>query len=162
MLVYPDIAAVAEVIQLSVAPVFLLAGVGAFLGVLSNRLGRITDRARVLEQRKRHIKDEEQTRLLRRELKILWKRARLTNLAISFCTACALLVCLVIVTLFVGDIVLIKFNLPFAVAGLFMLAMTLLIIGLLSFLREIFLAIKTMRLGVEIIVDDLPSLSKDD
>ncbi|HUD96751.1 MAG TPA: DUF2721 domain-containing protein [Woeseiaceae bacterium] len=40
--------AVAAIIELSVAPVFLLAGIGALLTVLSNRLGRITDRARVL------------------------------------------------------------------------------------------------------------------
>jgi hypothetical protein len=43
--------AVAAIIELSVAPVFLLAGIGALLTVLSNRLGRITDRARVLERR---------------------------------------------------------------------------------------------------------------
>lgn len=39
------VAGIAHVIQLSIAPVFLLSGVSAMLGVLSNRLGRIIDRA---------------------------------------------------------------------------------------------------------------------
>ena len=42
---------VAHVIQMAVAPVFLLTGVGAILTVLTNRLARIIDRARILEER---------------------------------------------------------------------------------------------------------------
>jgi len=42
---------VAHAIQLAVAPVFLLSGIGAILVVITNRLGRIIDRARVLEDR---------------------------------------------------------------------------------------------------------------
>jgi len=43
------ITAVAHVIQLSVAPVFLLSGIGAMLAVMTNRLARVIDRARTLE-----------------------------------------------------------------------------------------------------------------
>jgi len=42
---------VAHAIQLAVAPVFLRSGIGAILMVMTNRLGRIIDRARVLEER---------------------------------------------------------------------------------------------------------------
>ena len=42
-------AAVGHAIQLAVAPVFLITGIGAMLGVLANRLGRIVDFARTLE-----------------------------------------------------------------------------------------------------------------
>lgn len=42
---------IAHVIQLSVAPVFLLAGIGSILGVMANRLARVVDRARILEGR---------------------------------------------------------------------------------------------------------------
>jgi len=45
------IAAIAHVIQLSIAPVFLISGVATFLSVLTNRLARIVDRARVLESK---------------------------------------------------------------------------------------------------------------
>ena len=46
-----QISAIAHVIQLSVAPVFLLSGIGAILAVMTSRLSRIIDRARVLEAR---------------------------------------------------------------------------------------------------------------
>jgi len=46
-----EIDEIAHIIQLSIAPVFLLTGVGTLLNVLSGRLARIIDRARVLEQR---------------------------------------------------------------------------------------------------------------
>ena len=47
----------AMIIQLSVAPVFLLAGIAGFLNVMSGRLGRIVDRARVVEQRETRLSD---------------------------------------------------------------------------------------------------------
>jgi len=51
--VVENISNVSHVIQLAVAPVFLLTGIGAILSVLISRLGRIVDRGRVLrEQRK--------------------------------------------------------------------------------------------------------------
>ena len=53
-----DLIAVAHVIQQSVAPVFLLSGVGAILSVLTNRLSRVIDRFRTLDERdddKRHL-----------------------------------------------------------------------------------------------------------
>jgi len=45
------VSTIAQVIQLSVAPVFLLSGVGTLLVVLTNRLARIVDRTRTLEAR---------------------------------------------------------------------------------------------------------------
>ena len=50
MLEFSDVA-VAHAIELAVAPVFLLTGIAAILAVMMNRLGRIIDRARVLEDR---------------------------------------------------------------------------------------------------------------
>ena len=88
------ITSVAGAIQLSVAPVFLLTGVGAILGVLTNRLARIVDRTRVLSERAGagdvppHLEDD---------LRQLALRARLVNRAIGMCTLGALLVCLVII-----------------------------------------------------------------
>src|SRR5262245_37641474 len=93
--------ATAHVIQLAVAPVFLLTGVGAMLGVLTNRLGRIIDRARVLEDAHASAEGDRQQHL-ERDLRALANRAVLINQAISLCTTCALLVCTVIATLFVG------------------------------------------------------------
>src|SRR3546814_10718772 len=96
-----QVAAIAHTIQVSVAPVFLLGGVSAMLGVLTNRLSRIVDRARKLET---EAGSAAPGRLpgLREGLRRLALRARLTRAAIAFCIGCALLISSVIVVLFIG------------------------------------------------------------
>jgi hypothetical protein len=92
---------VAHAIQLAVAPVFLLSGIGAILVVLTNRLGRIIDRARVLEERPETVSPEVHAGL-RVDLKVLSLRAKLISRAITLCTVTALLVCMVIAFLFLS------------------------------------------------------------
>ena len=109
--------AVAEVIRLAVAPVFLFAGIAGLLGVLSTRLARIIDRARVSERRIPAAKSDEQRTLLHRETKVLWRRIALINWAIRLCIAGALAVCLVIVALFLGEFVTINIAVVVAVGA---------------------------------------------
>lgn len=142
-----SIEAIAGVIQLAVAPVFLIAGIAGLLGVLSTRLGRIIDRARVVERRIPQAKREDQRQLLRLETTTLWTRIDLINWAIRLCVSGALTVCLVIVALFVGDFV--TFNISAVIAVLFVVAMLLIISGLVFLLREIGVSTKTMRQGIE-------------
>jgi hypothetical protein len=142
----PDrqIESIARVIQLSVAPVFLFTGISALIGVLTNRLARIIDRARVLEgflPRSEH----EQPPRLHRDLKALSSRARLVNRGITLCVAAALFVCAVIVALFAGSFV--NTDVSVEVAVLFVAAMLAIIGALLAFLREVFVATASMRIG---------------
>jgi hypothetical protein len=139
-----DISTIAQAIQLAVAPVFLLTAIGAMLGVMTSRLGRVIDRARLLEKRLEDASDENAA-ALRKHLKILSRRAKLINLAITFCTMTALLVCSVIAVLFLGSFI--RFDISAPVAILFILAMVLLVMGLLWFLREVFLATASLRIG---------------
>jgi hypothetical protein len=139
-----QITAVAHVIQLAVAPVFLLTGVGAMLGVLAQRLGRIIDRARILEERLSVASEEFRPHALG-ELDLLSRRARLINRAIGLCTTCALLICAVIVTLFVGAFL--KTDASLVIGLLFVAAMLALFVGLLMFLGEIRLATTGLRIG---------------
>jgi hypothetical protein len=139
-----QVTAIAHVIQLAVAPVFLLTGVGAVLAVLTQRLARIIDRARVLEERLPMASEESRPRHLG-ELELLSRRARLMNRAIGLCTTCALLICAVIVTLFVGAFL--KTDVALAIGLLFVAAMLALFGGLLMFLGEIRLATAGLRIG---------------
>lgn len=138
------IGTIAHIIQLSVAPVFLLTGVGTILNVMTNRLGRIIDRARRLEE-KLESADPEESAALRRLLSTLSLRASLIGKAITFCTATALLVCLVIAVLFLGHFLDIEIGM--AVAFLFIAGMLFLVLGLIWFLREIFIATARLRIG---------------
>jgi hypothetical protein len=134
---FSGITDVGHVIQLAVAPVFLLTGVGAILSVLVNRLGRVVDRFRALEHNLPELNDTARP-LVQDEMRNLSRRARMIHWAIGLCTGCALLVCIVIATLFVGSIT--QIEMPAIIASLFILAMLTLVAGLLCFLREIALA----------------------
>jgi amino acid transporter len=135
----PDVTVttVAHGIQLAVAPVFLLTGIGAMLGVLTNRLSRIIDRGRVLESMRPKARNA-QHREIEGELATLAQRRHYVNWAITLCTTCALLICIVIVTLFAGAFLDWEVTRPIGI--LFIVAMLVFIGGLLSFLREIYLA----------------------
>lgn len=131
---------ISHIIQLAIAPVFLLTGVGTKLAVLTNRLARIIDRSRVIENRFHEGGDTE----VQAELETLYRRAHLINRAITLSTACGLLVCVVIAALFIGD----ALNLGLAkfIALCFVLGMFSLIGSFVYLLREIFIATKTMSL----------------
>ena len=139
------ISSIAHVIQLAVAPVFLLTGVGAILSVLVNRLGRVVDRFRAVE-RAAPGADQPAAAMAQLEMSILERRARMIHRAIGFCTGCALLVCVVIATMFVGTIT--GVELPGTIAALFIAAMLALVAGLLCFLREIALATGSIHIAL--------------
>jgi hypothetical protein len=139
------IAEIAEVVRTAVAPVFLLSGVGVTLTLLTNRLARVVDRARALERSEGDTLETDMQELQNR-LQTLAQRARLLGRSITLCTLCALLVSTVVVALFVGAFV--NFHLSLVVAVLFVLAMFCFIGGLLLFLREVFVATRSLRIGL--------------
>ena len=140
-----QIAAIGEVVRLAVAPVFLLSGVGVVLTMLTSRLARVVDRARSLESRESRTLDGD-LHELHGTLLTLALRSRLLGNAIALCTICALLVSMVVVSLFLGA--LLDLNLPLVIAILFIVAMLSIIVGLLFFLREVFVATRTLRIGL--------------
>ena len=133
-----DVSSVGQAVQLAVAPVFLLAGVGALLAVLTNRLARIIDRVHLLERELPAETSDAEQKAHRKATYPLARRARLIHWAISLCTTCELLVCVVVAALFIGAGL--GIDLSHAVALLFIAAMLTLIVGLICFLREIALA----------------------
>lgn len=128
---------IAHAIQLSTAPVFLLTGVAGLLNVMAVRLARIVDRARSLEAGWKGF-DADEREAARRELQNLEKRRHVCSWAINSSTAAALLVCLVIVSLFVEEFF--ETNIRGIAGGLFVGSMVLVSAGLVCFLREVTLA----------------------
>lgn len=138
-MIIADVNSIAGVIQLAVAPVFLLAGISGFVNVLTGRLSRIVDRVRYLRSVDTKLSKSELA-----ELRMLGRRVRLVNLASSFCTFAAIMVCWLIVVLFV--LYFLEIHAPFIIALMFVVTMLSLISGLLLFQAEIFLAIQTVRI----------------
>jgi hypothetical protein len=138
-----DIDTISHVVSISVAPVFLLAGISGLLMVLTNRLGRTIDRSRSLHKT---LTDQTQPQFkvaIDKEMASLVKRGRFINLAINLAAVSALMVCLVIITLFVGGLS--TYNVALAVASLFIFCMTLLSASFSCFLVEVFIATRTLR-----------------
>lgn len=130
--------ALAHTIELSIAPVFLLSAVGIILGVLTNRLSRIVDRARELDHAAASGEEE-----AREERLALERRRRLILQAINMCTYSAVLIAAVIAALFLGAFI--RVDLAAVVGWAFVAAMGTLIVGLLNFLREVHLALSWVR-----------------
>ena len=139
----PAVTAVAHAIQLSVAPVFLLSGIGAMMAVLANRLSRVVDRARIIEAIKPGGSDEREE--IRIELKNLSARSKLISWAIGLCTLTALFISTVVAILFLGAFV--SLNASILVAALFVAGMTAFICALILFLREVLVATRALRFG---------------
>jgi hypothetical protein len=133
---------IARLIQLAIAPVFLLTAVGTIIGVLSTRLGRAVDRARSLEDRLRQLPPDGQ-KAVREELDVLSRRVRLVYGSIVLAVICALFVGLLIAVAFVDAFI--NIDLSKFIGLLFIGAMVAFIFALLVFLREIFLAVTRAR-----------------
>ena len=136
----PHVSDIAHVIQLAVAPVFLLTAVGTLLAVLTNRLSRVVDRSRVLEAQLGSLAGEALD-AAREELQVLARRIRLIYAAIVLAVVCAIFVCLLIAFAFAGAFI--ASDLSRLLGALFVLAMLALIAALAVFLREIFYAVSS-------------------
>lgn len=137
-----DINQITHVITLAIAPVFLLTAVGTLMGVLANRLARIVDRIRVLEDKLHEISLAE-LMPARAELDNLRRRLRLIYFAVACAVFCALFVGLLIIVAFIDAFL--SVNLAKFVGLLFVMAMLAFVGSLILFLREIFLAVTNTR-----------------
>jgi len=130
--------AIAEVIRLAVAPVFLLTAIATMVNAMNTRLVRVVDRRRIMQDR---LKDggESPPESLRGELRLIVRRSRLIYLAILFSVLAALLICIVVAGAFLGALVSVDVGKGVAVS--FILAISAMIISLGLFLREVYLGV---------------------
>jgi Protein of unknown function (DUF2721) len=142
MAVETQIYDITRVIQLAVAPVFMLTAIGTIIAALSVRLGRAVDRRRVLEAGLGQLTGES-AQSARDELAQIARRVRTVYFAILCAVLSALFVCLLIAAALVGAFV--SVNLSSTIGALFVLAVLALIGCLLLFLREIFFAVTAPR-----------------
>jgi len=134
-------------IQLALGPVFLLTGIAGLLNVISGRLSRIIDRARLLTGNQFDIiSSGQESEDLMMQLQKLEKRRHYTSIAITACTIAALLVCTVITVLFLE--VLFGAPMTWIVAVLFTASTLALVVGLAYFLREVHIASQTIRIFI--------------
>ena len=133
---------IAHVVQIAITPAFMLVGIGALLQVMTNRLGRVIDRWRALEAEIATC-DGDRKRLLKNELAALDQRMANSHRAITLATTGALLDCVVTMLLFAGQFL--SFPAAPVISILFAATMAVLIASLISFLMEIRISSRTLR-----------------
>lgn len=134
---------ISHLIQSALAPVFLLSGVGVTLGVMTGRLTRVVDRARRLEEKL--LLHPADTRQIHTDLRVLARRARYINAAITMCGCSAVLIALVVITLFANAFF--GSGLAATIALLFVGAMIFITGAYLAFLIEVRIATAHLRIG---------------
>ena len=137
---------IGDVIRLAVAPVFLLSGVGTMLMLFTNRLARAVDRSRELERLAAGANSPQVRRGLQENLASLARRGRLLSTAITLAAICALLVSVVVVALFLGAAL--QIGVGLLIGALFVGAMLSFTAAILCFLREVYIATRTLRSGL--------------
>ena len=138
---------IAHLIQVALTPIFLISAIGVTLNVLTSRLARVVDRARVMEDRVRAALESPGSKQIHATLAVLERRAGWINAAITLITLSALFIALVVVMLFVNAFL--RWDLSVFIACMFILSMLTLAAALLAFLIEVRIATKTLRIGIE-------------
>jgi hypothetical protein len=147
----PALDTIAQAIQLSLSPVFMLAGIGALLNVLAGRLSRVVDRSRTLEALHPRSTGPEHDRHVW-ELRLIDRRIKLINRGLALAVTSAVMVCLVVASMFVAELV--RYRFGTIVAATFILAMVLLIAALLTFLVEVRLSLRAIHIREELLEHD--------
>ena len=144
----PAVSTIAQTIQLSLSPVFMLAGIGALLNVLAGRLSRVVDRTRALEQLHPRSTGPEHDRHVW-ELRLLDRRISVINAALFLAVSSAVMTCLVVALLFVAELA--SLHIGTVVALAFILAMLLLISSLTSFMIEVRMSLRAVHVRAELL-----------
>jgi len=129
---------ITHVIQLAVAPVFLLTAIATLITALNSRLGRIVDRRRILQDRLMNLAGTD-AEMIVTELQRQRHRGKLIYFAIFSAVLGALFICLVVASAFLGALSAVDLSKEIAI--LFVLAMVAMIVCLGIFLREVFLSV---------------------
>lgn len=139
---------VAATIQISIAPVFLLAGIAGILNVLVGRMARVVDRSRQIEKLHPVSTGPEHDRHVW-ELRLIDRRLAVINTAIALCVGSAVAICLVVALMFVAELV--HLDIGGAVAVTFIASMLLLTAGLIAFMVEIRLSMRAVHVREELL-----------
>jgi hypothetical protein len=149
---------IAHLIQVALTPIFLISAIGVTLNVLTSRLARIVDRARMMEDKL--IRQEvEGGHDLNEQLAVLARRSRWINAAITLITLSALFIALVVVMLFANAFL--RAELSIVIAGMFISSMLTLVAALLAFLIEVRIATTALRIGLRDASLERPAAAHD-
>ncbi len=131
------------VLQVAIAPVILISGVGLLLLSLTNRFGRAVDRTRQIHGQMRQTPASDRPQLAN-QVEVIYRRARLIQFSIVMGALSALFAALLIVTLFLTA--LLKWGLAALISVFFIACMMSLVVSLVTFIMDIRLSLIALKL----------------
>ena len=132
-----------QILQSSVSPVIVISSVGLILLSMTNRYGRVIDRARSLGATIDRVPAPEAENI-KRQIFLLYKRCRQLQLACSLASLSILFVSLTVVFLFI--IQLFKVEIESLVMLSFILSLLSLITALILFIQDVAASLKALKL----------------
>jgi Na+/melibiose symporter-like transporter len=144
---FPSISQMIPILQTAIGPVILISGIGLLLLTMTNRLGRVIDRARVLASGFPDIKEDGNREKVEAQLSILWKRAGLLRLAITLASMSALSAAILIIALFFSALW--KVDSAWFIGILFIACMLCLIGSLAAFIHDLNQSLAALKLELD-------------
>jgi len=142
----PSVSELIPLLQTAIGPIVLISGVGLLLLTMTNRLGRVIDRARIISGQLADLDGELRERKVA-QLAVLWRRARIIRLSIILTAASALFAAILIVVLFLTAVL--GWESAWLIGTLFVLGMASLIGSLLLFIQDLNLSLAALYLEIE-------------
>ena len=139
----PTVAELVPLLQTAIGPVILISGVGLLLLTMTNRLGRVIDRARLLDAQCQTLNDAEREQKMA-QLEILWHRARIIRISIALAASSSLFAAILVAVLFVTAWF--QIEIAWLIGVLFIICMLLLIVSLLAFIHDVNQSLSALKL----------------
>jgi uncharacterized membrane protein YgcG len=134
---------IAPVLQIALGPVILISGIGLLLLSMTNRLGRLIDRSRLLSEARRTATPEGRERV-EAQIEVLTTRARVMRRAIVYAVVSLLFAAVLVITLFLAAVL--RWESVTVVVVLFCCCMLALIASLVAFLQDVNHALTAIKL----------------
>lgn len=141
----PKQESILPIIQLSITPVILISGIGALMISMTNRMGRIVDRSRSLAGLLRAATGEERTHI-EQQLSIMFRRAKLMQLALTLVSSSMFVSGLLVVMIFLSA--LLRVELSAVILAVFATSVGCLLGGLAAFIRDVNLSLQALSVEV--------------
>lgn len=132
------------ILQLSIGPVILISGVGLILLSITNRYGRVIDRARKIAEA---VRIESETDSLKKQRTILVHRAYVLRLSILFSVTSILFAALLVIALFVAAVF--NFDSAKIIIFPFIACLVSLVAGVIIFMIDVNISLRALQIELE-------------
>ena len=136
------------ILQIAVSPVILISGVGLLLLTLTNRFGRLLDRARALHKELTQTTMDSTREALSKQIDILKQRSRILRIFIMFGAATIIGVALLILFLYLFELFEIEHT--GFISTVFVLSIICILVSMVAFIVDMHFSLNALDLDLHI------------